>query len=415
MDLPPGPVFWRVRTNTAISPTWQFHVGTGTGATNGSTTWGTVFDFNGDGYADVIQQEITQDYIRYLTLVAGDPGSLLAQKATVQLPPGHNMWQGEFADAGDVNGDGYSDLVLHETYYLTVDKETFDIFYGGPNGPGAAPSAQIVTPLGEGGEIPWAAGDINGDGYADLVWGSMTRSDSVYHLYVCYGGPNGLPASPSVDVVVSSAYALPAGDVNGDGYSDVVIGDSLANTAYVYRGSANGLLMTAPIALHGVDTGSFVGFGEFVSGAGDVDNDGYADVLVGSDGVTGAYVFRGGPLGINTTGLHIVAPSWPLAAAGDINGDGFADILMGGSVSTGENQWEARLYVALGGPSTVSAPVQIDLPKPTTQTWDVRSTGDINGDGYADFFFRDLDQYSYNVDVFQGGSANVTLMRVLLP
>src|ERR1019366_4409093 len=94
-----------------------------------------------------------------------------------------------------------------------------------------------------------------------------------------------------------------AGDINGDGYDDVIVGGdgtlTGAGRAYVYLGGASGLAASPATTLVGPDPTSR--FGASVAGAGDINGDGYADVIVGAPGVQRAYVFLGGAAGLSTT------------------------------------------------------------------------------------------------------------------
>jgi hypothetical protein len=145
-----------------------------------------------------------------------------------------------------------------------------------------------------------------------------------------------------------------AGDVNGDGYSDVIVGaDTYDNDhgdegrAYVYRGSASGLL-TSPLWT-GEPNQAGAQFGFSVASAGDVNADGFSDIVVGApffdNGVFdegGAFVYHGsptGPLPIPVTTIDSgEANAWfgyAVASVGDANGDGFSDVISGAPTNGG--------------------------------------------------------------------------------
>jgi hypothetical protein len=170
------------------------------------------------------------------------------------------------------------------------------------------------------------AGDVNGDGYSDVIVGARYydngQSDEG-RAYVYHGSATGLSVTP--DWTAESDQALAyfgwsvsvAGDVNGDGYSDVIVGapwydngQSDEGCAYVYHGSVTGL-STTPEWTAESDLAD-AAFGYSVSAAGDVNGDGYSDVIVGavyySNGQTEegcAYVYHGGETGVNESPLSI--------------------------------------------------------------------------------------------------------------
>jgi hypothetical protein len=139
-----------------------------------------------------------------------------------------------------------------------------------------------------------------------------------------------------------------AGDVNGDGFGDVIVGvpwfsngQSYEGRACVYHGSASGLLPTAAFTPESNQANAH--YGSAVATAGDVNGDGYADVIVGAPLFTNgqpeegrAWVYHGSASGLisfaafrpegNQAGATYALA---VATAGDVNGDGFADIIIG--------------------------------------------------------------------------------------
>ena len=198
------------------------------------------------------------------------------------------------------------------------------------------------------------AGDVNGDGYADVIVGAYLNDaagSNVGRAYVYYGGP-GADAVADLTLTGEAAgdlfgYSVSgAGDVNGDGYADVIVGAYSddgggldAGRAYVYFGGP-GADAVADLTLTGAAAGDW--FGWSVSGAGDVNGDGYADVIVGGhlDDAGGmdagrAYVYFGGPGADAVADLTLTGAAAgdqfgiSVAGAGDVNGDGYADVIVG--------------------------------------------------------------------------------------
>ena len=250
-------------------------------------------DVNADGYADVIAGG---------SIRMGSATGLSATTTQLVLPPGS---QGEqhSASAGDFNGDGFADIVLVDpTAMGAMQGGNGYIYLGGSSGPSATPlmlDAPADTNDALGFFVVTCAGDVNGDGLSDVV---LSGNNLAYVFLGAASGPGGapiilMPPGPSGQFAVSLASA---GDVNGDGFSDVIVGDWGANSAYVYFGAQGGF---APGARPLRVSGGAQSFGYNVSGAGDLDNDGYGDVIVGapgpisSAGAAAAYIFHGTPAG----------------------------------------------------------------------------------------------------------------------
>lgn len=150
-----------------------------------------------------------------------------------------------------------------------------------------------------------------------------------------------------------------AGDVDRDGYADMLVGDSKAGRAFLFCSSANGPLRYPSWVVAGGQSNA--AFGAVVAPAGDVNNDGFADVIVTAPGLDGAvYVYHGSPLGLSVT------PDWSAttpdsqcgsfaAGAGDINGDGFADIMIGEPAASAERGRVAAYFGSRRGLSTQPA------------------------------------------------------------
>ncbi|MGB2697896.1 MAG: FG-GAP-like repeat-containing protein [Candidatus Zixiibacteriota bacterium] len=178
-----------------------------------------------------------------------------------------------------------------------------------------------------------------------------------------------------------------AGDIDNDGYTDLIVGAHFAGRAYVYSGQTRGLLYTF--------TGEAMGdyFGRSVSGAGDVDNDGYDDLIVGARYNDGggwnagrAYLFSGqtGGLLYTFTG-EAVADHFgcSVSGAGDVNIDGYHDLIVGARYNDAGGQSAGRAYVYSGQNGgllyTFTGEAVLDV-----FGWSASGAGDVDGDGYAD-------------------------------
>ncbi len=308
------------------------------------------------------------------------------------------------AGAGDVDGDGLGDIIVGAPDHDVAGRVKAGAAYVYSGATGALlhtfRGLQAYDFLGQ---SVAGAGDVDGDGFDDLIvgapYGDWRGVRDVGNVWIYSGATGavirlyrGLQAGNTLGVCVAGL-----GDVNGDGYSDVAMGAPRANiggsyyvgTVLVFSGSTGTLLYRFDGSL------SFEFFGCPLAAAGDVDGDGHADILLASrkaspGGVLGAgsafvYSGRTGAL------LHRFDGATPeeqlgesVAGAGDVDGDGFADLILGshlqdptglitlGAVQVYSGASGALLYRYVGTPET---PYD-DL---------VAGAGDVDGDGHDDF------------------------------
>jgi len=328
-DLPPGVLFWRLlgragaTTGTTPSVVWQLTVPARSGAIG--TAWGSVLDANGDGVGDILAGApgVGGGTGRaYIHAGRAGVGVTVPQLTRLTGLAGANAYYGNaVASAGDVNGDGFADVLIG-SYLAGVSNGRIDLYFGGPGGPGLVPSNTALAPEAAGyfGYAVAAAGDINRDGYGDIVVGAYLAGGAG-RVHVFYGSAGGITGRPSLSLnspvggSASFGYAVAgAGDVNGDGFADVVVGANGVGTgagaAYLYLGGAAGLAATPAVSL----TSGGGAFGSSVGGVGDLNGDGYGDVAVGAErfgsSAGRAYVFLGRAGGPSpTASLTIASPS----------------------------------------------------------------------------------------------------------
>ncbi len=239
----------------------------------------------------------------------GDASTAAPPAGVTGLPPIANWtasggqaqaWFGySVASAGDVNGDGYDDVVVGAHLYdgdLANEGKAF-LYLG--SAAGLSPTFSWTAEGDQ--ENAWfgwsvgGAGDVNGDGYDDVIVGSYMYDNGSTNeggAFLYYGSAAGLNAAHGWSAEGDQPYAQfgysvgSAGDVNGDGYDDVIVGARLYDDgqgdegrAFVYYGSASGLGgigWWAESDQDGAELGCAVGT------AGDVNGDGYDDVAIGA-------------------------------------------------------------------------------------------------------------------------------------
>ena len=208
-DLPPGVVFWRARgragatAGTTASPVWSFLVGVRSAPVD--TSWGTAFDPDGDGRSDLAVgvPNRAMSTGRVLVYPSAGTGYAATPSLTLDGRDGVNAVYGHaVASAGDVDGDGYVDLAVG-AYRASSGLGRVYLYAGGAAGLGATPATTINGRDGADGDFGVAVagvGDVNGDGYADVVAGASTASRLTGRAHAFLGSATGLSTTPATSL-----------------------------------------------------------------------------------------------------------------------------------------------------------------------------------------------------------------------
>jgi hypothetical protein len=363
------------------------------------------------------------------------------------------------SSAGDVNGDGLADLIVgayRDDPNGNSDSGASFVVFGKTDGSAVALSALELTTGGIGGFVingvsggdysgfsVSSAGDVNGDGLADLIVGAPKASAS----YVVFGKTDGSAVALATLEADNGGFVIngvsagdfsghsvsSAGDVNGDGLADLIVGayrDAPNNynsgASFVVFGKTDGTAVALSALETDNDSGGFVingvgvndQSGRSVSSAGDVNGDGLADLIVGAlnddpngrtssgasfvvfgktDGTavalstveagTGGFVINGVSAG-DLSGNSV-------SSAGDVNGDGLADLIVGAWGDDPNGSYSGASFVVFG--KTDGSAVALSLVEAgiggfvingvsanDLSGYSVSSAGDVNGDGFAD-------------------------------
>jgi hypothetical protein len=280
------------------------------------------------------------------------------------------------------------------------------------------------------GNVVASAGDVNNDSYDDVIVGAPSYDNGQPGegaAFVYLGSASGLAASAAWSRSGGQASARfgtsvsSARDVNGDGYDDVIVGAPLHDNvqvdegrALVYLGSASGLGASAAWSVEADQDGAQMG--NAVAGAGDVNGDGYGDIVVG------AHLYDNGESNEGLVSVYLGSVSGPsaapvftvesnqagaglgvaVAAAGDVNGDGFGDFIAGASGWDNGQTDEGRALVYAGSPATGvvgSAVRAVESDQASAAMGSaVAGAGDVNGDGFSDVMI--------GASLYDGGQTN---------
>ncbi|HXU61178.1 MAG TPA: VCBS repeat-containing protein [Polyangia bacterium] len=310
-------------------------------------------DFNHDGF---------NDFLLGGRALLGAPNGY---SMTWALPaPGPGTTAAIYLVAGDLNRDGFTDVVRldESTSQTPMGLWTPTPIFGGASGFTAGTANTDATNTLAGSMYSYGpAGDVNGDGYADVV--VKTRSGAVTLL----GGPQGITVGTPPATQTSQAYDAMDGDINGDGYSDAVSNSNGEQAIEQSFGSPTGFGAAPTSVPAQPQLGSLVML--------DANSDRFSDVaFTTSDGLQ---FFTGSSSGLLPAALLSLPGSARAVGSARFNSDSNADVIV-----TVANALEVHDGTS-GGPATAGVPLA--TPSQWRAGTFLGSFGDVNGDGFDDF------------------------------
>ncbi|MDH5715805.1 MAG: hypothetical protein OEZ30_09600, partial [Candidatus Aminicenantes bacterium] len=392
-------------------------------------------DINGDGFDDIIigasladtgdpvRTEAGETYVIFGDSFSSPPYTIDLSSTPADITilgdktSDHSGWA---VASGDVNGDGYCDVIIGaygaDPGGRTNAGETYVIFGSSPSSPvtiDLSTTPADITVCGaasvDSSGHAIASGDVNSDGYDDIIIGAHYAHfgdpprDDVGKTYVIFGKIFSIPltidlSTESADITVCGAaesdysgWAIASGDVNGDGYDDIIIGapslygGSRAGKTYVIFGKIFSIPLIIDLSKESADITVFgaaeVDSFSWVIASGDVNGDGYDDIIIGAhyahfgdpprSDVGKTYVIFGFSLSspvtidlstdsadITVCGDDVADYSGYAVASGDVNGDGYDDVIIGAHYANPGDPpraWAGESYLIAGGGAFITA------------------------------------------------------------
>jgi hypothetical protein len=307
---------------------------------------------------------------------------------TIELRyPGEGLIETYGTYAGDMNNDGYSDLV-------TINEESDDLRTLMNNGTGGYPDSFTLFDTGtDGRPSPHEGADINNDGEIDLVVGTAWSNE----LRVLTGDGNGGFSNMDVYFTSEGVRGVVVGDFNGDGWDDVLTTNRLDEDISIFMNDGDGTFTVSNMDVAGED--------ETSCALADINKDGILDVFYGGYDSHTVGTLLGNGDGSFTYGasVSVSGPAW-MITSGDFNNDGNADVA---AVTSSSNQMAVLFGDGLGG---LEAPVHYSSASMIFPL--AIDAGDLDGDGDLDIVTSNYSSANFCVFENTGG---VFMMAAVLP
>jgi len=379
-----------------------------------------VGDVNGDGFDDAMVGA-SAGYYAHLFLGSADFDTI---PDIIFRPVVQGATFGTTICGDDWNGDGYNDIAIGEPHWCIGDYGILEagkvwIYFGGPQ-IDTIPDLELV--VGDTEEFTgWyyrfgssiaSGGDVNGDGFHDLIIGAPNDDyDAHGRVYIYFGGPQ---VDNQYDVMLEGEDHFDmfgrsidiAGDINQDGYDDLIIGASQDlkqedGQAYLIYGGDQ-ISLTNSVLFEGDSAKVFGSFGRVVSGLGDINADGLSDFAI-----MACHYFRIFS-GIDNKILEIYLDKndgsfYSIRGKNDIDGDNITDLILIGYLKFVNNQNYTRLLF-YNGRNDIDTTYNEEIAY--GHYFDVSNIGDLNNDGNKDIIVGDLYEGRGKIFFYSFGEIN---------